>query len=102
MQELGGSTARQPAQAGQWKCSIPWTSCSVYEWGLAGGQESCFLVSVSSNPLLSSSLHFFRNFHEIRDFLGPAIAAQGLTANRSSDGEKKILLYIVCFSYSLL
>jgi len=29
------------------------------------------------------------------------IAAQGLTVNRSSDG-KKVLLYIVCFPYSLL
>jgi len=38
-QELGGSTARQPAQAGQWQYSILQASCSVYKWGLAGGQE---------------------------------------------------------------
>jgi len=40
VQELGGSTARQLAQAGQWEYSIPWMSCSVYEWGLARRQES--------------------------------------------------------------
>ena len=40
MQELGTSTARQLAQAREWKYSILQTSCSVYKWGLAVGQES--------------------------------------------------------------
>jgi len=60
VQELGGSRARQPAQAGQGKYSIPQMSCSVYEWGLARGGRtvSFFLVSMSSNPLLSGSSIF--------------------------------------------
>jgi len=60
VQELGGSTARQLAQAGQWKYSTTWTSCSVYEWGLAG-KPAALLVSMSLNPLLSGSSNFFRN-----------------------------------------
>jgi len=57
VQERGGSTARQPAQAGQRKYSIARASGSVYEWGLAAGQES-LLFSVSWNPVLSRSLNF--------------------------------------------
>jgi len=45
-QELGGSIARQLAQVGQQKYSIPWTSCSVYKWGLAGGQGSLFFLGI--------------------------------------------------------
>jgi len=39
VQELGRSIARQLAEDGQWKYSMPWTSSSVYKWGLAGAQE---------------------------------------------------------------
>ena len=45
VQELGGSTARQLAQAGQRTCSIPETSCSVYKCRLAGGVGICELHS---------------------------------------------------------
>jgi len=48
VQELGGSTARQPAQAGQWKYSMPWMLCSVYEWGLVGIFLSLFYGFKSS------------------------------------------------------
>ena len=50
VRELGGSAARQLAQAGRWKYSIPWMSCTVCEGALAGGQEY---------PLFSGSLVFF-------------------------------------------
>ena len=40
VQELEGSTARQLAQAGQQKYSMPWMSRSVYKWEVAGGQGS--------------------------------------------------------------
>ena len=40
------------------------------------------------------------NLQNLR-FPGSAIAAWGLPVNRSSDGEK-IVLYVVCFAYSLL
>jgi len=46
------------SQAGQWKRCVPWTSCSVYEWGLARGQESALLVSVTLNSLVSVSSNF--------------------------------------------
>ena len=58
MQELGGSTARQTAQAGRQKYSIPGAAHSVYGWG----EESALLISVSSNSLLSGTSNFFRNF----------------------------------------
>ena len=42
----GREQSQTERQAGQWKYSIPWMSCSVYEWALARGQEafcsSCF------------------------------------------------------------
>jgi len=62
VQELGGIIARQLAQADQWKYSIPWTLCSVYEWGLAEGQES-FLSHFPwvLNPLFSRSSNFSRS-----------------------------------------
>jgi len=47
VQQLGGSIARQPAQAGQWKYSIAQTLCSVYEWGLAKGKEGDWLFGFS-------------------------------------------------------
>jgi len=40
-----GSTARQLAQAGQWKYSMPWMSCSFYRSGLAGGRNLFFFFS---------------------------------------------------------
>ena len=55
---MGGSTVRQLAQAGRYKYSVPWTSRSVYESGLAGMQESALVFSTSVNLLLASSLNF--------------------------------------------
>jgi len=63
VQELAGSTARQPAQPGQWKYSIPLASCSDYEWGLAGGQEAIgFLVLQEFKFSLLQSRNSFRSF----------------------------------------
>jgi len=71
VQELGGSTARQPAQAGQWKYSIPQTACSVYEQGLAVGQEA---IGSSRFSGFQSSLvwefELFREFGLFWEFCG--------------------------------
>ena len=66
MQELGGSTARQIAQAGQWKYSIPWMSRSVYKLGLAGVRN--LLFSMSLKLLLPGSSNFPRNSVFFRSF----------------------------------
>jgi len=60
VQELEESIARQLAQAGQWKYSIPWMSFLVEEWGLDVGEGSflAFLVSMSLTALLSGSFTF--------------------------------------------
>jgi len=51
-----------------------------------------FLISVSSNPLLSRTLGFFGNF--VRFVCsGSSIAAWGLAVNRSSDGEENCVVY---------
>jgi len=39
VQELGGSIGRQPAQAGRWKYSVTWASCSVSEWAWLGRES---------------------------------------------------------------
>jgi len=62
VRELGGSIARQIAQAGQCRYSIPWASCSLYEWGLASRQESALLVAMSLISLLSRTSNFLGNF----------------------------------------
>jgi len=56
VQELGGTTARQPAQADEQKYSIPYTSCLVYKWGLVGGQESASSLSLASFTESMSSM----------------------------------------------
>jgi len=43
----------------------------------------------------------FHNIHETYSFPGSTITAQGLATNQSPGGEK-IVLYMVCFAYSLL
>ena len=58
VQELGGSTARQPARAGQWKYSIAWTPCSVSAWGWPGGKR------------LAAPLHFHEIFFFFESSLG--------------------------------
>jgi len=80
-------------------------SCSVYESGLVGRQESLFsaLVYVSLNPLLSGSSNFFGSSvcfakSMISEFHGHCLR----TACESSSGGEKIVLYIVGFAYSLV
>jgi len=82
VQELGGSTARQPAQVGQWKYSITWTSHSVYEGGVGqrAGCSQLFLFSGRLKPLLNRSSNFygslvsggsFEKFSKICEFVIP-------------------------------
>jgi len=66
LQELGRSIARQLAQAGQWKYSMPQTSCPVYEWGLTGGQEALSLSAFCEFE--PSFVWEFTLFQEIWDF----------------------------------
>ena len=100
----GGSTARQIAQAGQWKCSTPQTSCSVYEWRLAGGKNLSFSflwVRILSWP-------GDQTFLGVRTFSG---VLQNLQFSRfyndcsvTDCGHQvyiSAMLYIVCFAYSL-
>jgi len=63
VQGLGGHS-QAATQAGQRKCSVPQTVCSVYEWGLAGGQGSSLFQEFQ---LLSPFCEFalFREFREI-------------------------------------
>ena len=63
---LGGSTARQQAQAGRWKYSIPWMSCLIYEWELARGQEA--LGSSHFQEFESPLVQEFEFFWELCDF----------------------------------
>jgi len=53
----GRQHSQTESQAGQWKYSIPWKSCSIYKGGLAMGQET-LLFYVNSNPLLARSSNF--------------------------------------------
>jgi len=79
VQDLGGSIARQPAQAGQGKYSIAWTSSSVYEWALVGGQAFCslfheFEFSLVQDFELFREFSLFQEFHkigEIQEFWVP-------------------------------
>ena len=64
----GGSTARQPAQAGRWTYSIPQTSCSAYERGLARGRNTFFLNSFF-HECKSSLVQEFELFQEFGLFL---------------------------------
>jgi len=100
----GGGAGREhsqaESQAGQWRYSVPWTSCSVYGWGLARGQESFFLVSMSSNLLLVGSSNFSRSsvfllqeFREIHDFQVLALLVGGLTTNQSLGGRN---MFVYC------
>jgi len=82
-------------------------SYSVYEWGLAGQQESALLIFMSSNPLRSGSANIFgssgflRQFRKIRYFPVP----RWLLGDWLPIGHqvvRKTVLCIVCFAYSLL
>ena len=102
MQELGRGTARHLAQAGQWKYSILWMSCSAYEWGLAG--EQGYFVSRFSK-FKTSIVQKFKLFWDFGGFFrslanfskiwvqGSVIAAWGLAANQSLGGEKNCIVY---------
>jgi len=68
VQELGGSTARQPAQAGQRTYSAPWTACSAYEWGLSGGQGAPSLCHAFESGL-SWKFEFFWQFSLFGSFV---------------------------------
>jgi len=96
---LGGSTARQTAQAGQWKYSIPWTLRSIYESGLAGGRKaigsSCFC------EFESSLVQEFEPFQEFHDFGVPQLLLRDWL-QISCQVTRKIVLYIIYFVYSLL
>ena len=97
MQELGGSRARQLAQAGQWKCSIPWTPCSVYEWRLTGGQEGiCSTLLHEFESSLVQEFEYFWEFREFCDFWHFVITAWGLSATWLSGGEKNCIVYSLC------
>ena len=56
-------------------------------------------AAVQTFPGVRSFSEVLRNLQNPRVW-GSVITAQGLTATRSSGGEK-IVLYIVCFAYSL-
>ena len=58
----GAGREHSPAASPGWPVETfhTWTSCSVYEWGLAGGKESAFLSSTSLN--FSGSLVSFVSF----------------------------------------
>jgi len=103
VQELGGSTARQPAQAGQWKYFTPQMPCSVYEWRLARGQEAS---SVSSS--LFCEFEFFCEFGKIRELREIRESCE-IHGRCSGTGcaighavVRKIVMCITCFEYSLL
>jgi len=87
VQELGGSTARQRAQAGQWKYCIAWTSCSVCKCGLAGGGRDCYFPGVQTFfhgfvVFLGSSMKFMKSvrspFHDGCLGTGYAISLQAV------------------------
>jgi len=99
VQELGGSTARQPARLASG--DIPYCGHHAqFRNGLAGGQDFLFHISVSSIYFLSRSSNFSGGFAKFINpqFPGSAIAAQGLAMNRSLGGEK---YYIVCSSFCI-
>jgi len=66
VQELGGSIARQIAKLANG--NVPYHRCHAYEWGLARGQESALLVSMSLNPLLSTSFNFSVSLFFLKNF----------------------------------
>jgi len=80
VQELGGTIARQLAHAGQWKFSIPWTSCLVHEWELGWNPFlnfyfNSFLILIFIfyefvSSLVQEFILFceFHKIHEILDF----------------------------------
>ena len=111
MQELGGSTARQLAQAGQWK-SYHGCHAQFMNGDWPGGRNHFFFIPVV-HEFESSLVWEFGLFQEFGLLLGvtqnsrnlqipgTAIAAWGLAVNWSSGGEKTVLC-IVCLAYSLL
>jgi len=71
-------------------------SCSVYEWGLAAGQESALspLFSLGLNPLMSGNSNFsgssgffgsFAKFSKIHEF---GVMRSLLAVDQSLSGEK--------------
>jgi len=63
----GESTARQIAQDGQWKYSIPQMPCLVYEWVWFWGQEA--ICSSHFNKFKSSLVQEFKLFQEFSEIL---------------------------------
>ena len=82
------------SQAGQRTYSVPWMSCSFYEWGLAG-QEETISVSLLCGFVSSLGREFglFCGFYEVHNFMGSVIAVQGLTENPSLGDEKDCIMY---------
>jgi len=97
----GREHGQADSQAGHWKYSKPWMSCSAFEWGLTGGRNLLSLVSISLNPPLSWKVELFCEFSEIRNFQVPQLLL-GDWLRIGHQVVRKIVLYIVCFAYSLL
>ena len=93
----GREHSQADSQAGQGKYSIPWASCSVYEWGFAGAQE--FSFSESSNFSVSSvCFQEFRAIHKICKFRVPRSLPGDWLCNWSSGSEEKncIVYHLGC------
>jgi len=76
--------------------------------GVGGEMLSAFRFSLSSNPLLSESsnfsrsLAFFGNFMKLAKPQGGPYSLVGDWLRISCQVVRKVVLYIVCFAYSLL
>ena len=79
-----------------WKYSTRWTACSVYRWGLAGGQESSLFHELGVWTFLWVR-SFFWEFCKIW-VLCSAITAWGLATQLVvGQWEKKVVRYHYCF-----
>jgi len=96
VQELGGSRARQTAQAGRWKYSIPWMLCSVYERRLAGVQQ---LFHEFSEFQEFGEFSEIQKFHEIREFCEFRDCCLGTGWAVGDRAVRKVVLHIACFAY---
>jgi len=95
VQDLGGSTARQLSQAGQWKNSIPWMSFSVYEWRLACGAGVCSSRFQEFESFLAWEFELLGGISWNLQFLGSIITARGLAVNWPPGDKKNRILYIL-------
>jgi len=72
-------------------------SCSVYAWGLAGWQESSLFWEF--NSLFGNEFDLFQEFHQIREI---HVFHSLCGTDWSSGGEKKTVLRIFSFAYSII